>query len=115
MPGMCHRLQPELPSRFPLLRQLLAARCRRRRPGALAGSLRLFPLPEFALSLKFSDSFARLYDTGVLAHQGGWDEILLVAGPIAVIVLVLWQATRRADRQVVERKSLADSASTSGE
>ena len=36
----------------------------------------------------------------MLAHQGGWDEILLVAGPIAVIVLVLWQATRRADRQV---------------
>jgi hypothetical protein len=28
---------------------------------------------------------------------------------------VLWQATRRADRQVAERKSLADSASTSGE
>jgi hypothetical protein len=51
------------------------------------------------LSLKFSDSFARLYDTGVLAHQGGWDEILLVAAPIAVIVLVLWQATRRAERQ----------------
>ncbi len=23
---------------------------------------------------------------GVLAHQGGWDEMLLVLGPIAVIV-----------------------------
>lgn len=46
----------------------------------------------------------------MLAHQGGWDEILLVAGPIVVIVLVLWQATRRADRQVAERKSLVDSA-----
>ena len=51
----------------------------------------------------------------MLAHQGGWDEILLVTGPIAVIVLVLWQATRRADRQVAERESLADSASTNGE
>ena len=51
----------------------------------------------------------------MLAHQGGWDEILLVAWPIAVIVLVLWQATRRADRQVAERESLADSASTNGE
>ena len=51
----------------------------------------------------------------MLAHQGGWDEILLVAGPIAVIVLVLWQATRRADRQAAERESLADSASTNGE
>ena len=115
MPGMYRRLRPELLSQFPLLRQLLAARCRRRRPGEQAGSLRLFPLPAFALSLKFSDSFARLYDTGVLAHQGGWDEILLVAGPIAVIVLVLWQATRRADRQVAERKSLEGSAPTNGE
>jgi len=115
MPGMCHKRQPELLSRFPLLRQLLAARCRRRRPGALAGSLRLFPLPEFALSLKFSDSFARLYDTGVLAHQGGWDEILLVAGPIAVIVLVLWQATRRVDRQVAERNRQSESTPTNVE
>ena len=115
MPGMCHKRQPELLSRFPLLHQLLAARCRRRRPGALAGSPRLFPLPAFALSLKFSQSFARLYDTGVLAHQGGWDEILLVAGPIAVIVLVLWQATRRADRQVAERERLEGSAPTNGE
>jgi len=115
MPGMCHKRQPELLSRFPLLRQLLAARCRRRRPGALAGSLRLFPLPAFALSLKFSDSFARLYDTGVLAHQGGWDEILLVAGPIAVIVLVLWQATRRVDRQVAERNGQSESTPTNVE
>jgi hypothetical protein len=35
----------------------------------------------------------------VLAHQGGWDEILLVAGPIAVIVALLWLAKRRLDRQ----------------
>ena len=115
MLGMCRRLQPELLSRFPLLHQRPAARCRRRRPGALAGSLRWFPLPAFALSLNFSQSFARLYDTGVLAHQGGWDEIMLVAGPIAVIVLVLWQATRRADRQVAERESLVDAAPTNGE
>ncbi|MSV96937.1 MAG: hypothetical protein F2857_06710 [Actinobacteria bacterium] len=51
----------------------------------------------------------------MLAHQGGWDEIMLVAGPIAVIVLVLWQATRRADRQVAERESLEGSAPTNGE
>ena len=64
---------------------------------------------------EYSTSLRCLYDTGVLAHQGGWDEILLVAGPIAVIVLVLWQATRRADRQVAERESLVDSAPTNGE
>ncbi|MFM9085461.1 MAG: hypothetical protein ACKORC_03210 [Acidimicrobiia bacterium] len=34
----------------------------------------------------------------MLAHQGGWDEILLVAGPIAVIVIALWRATRHASR-----------------
>ncbi len=46
-----------------------------------------------------------LYDTGVLAHQGGWDEILLVAGPIAAIVVVLWRATLRVDRQNAQRPS----------
>jgi len=44
------------------------------------------------------DLSCRLYDTGVFAHQGGWDEILLVAGPILVIVLILWRATRNAER-----------------
>lgn len=33
----------------------------------------------------------------VLAHQGGWDEFLLVAGPIVVIVAVLAVAKRRVD------------------
>jgi hypothetical protein len=53
---------------------------------------------------EYSTSLRCLYDTGVLAHQGGWDEILLVAAPIAVIVLVLWQATRRAERQAAQRE-----------
>ena len=35
----------------------------------------------------------------VIAHQGGWDEILLVLGPILVIVGLLRRAKRRADRQ----------------
>lgn len=34
----------------------------------------------------------------LLAHEGGWDEILLVAGPIIVIAGLLWVATRRARR-----------------
>ncbi|MFZ8998835.1 MAG: hypothetical protein ACO225_09330 [Ilumatobacteraceae bacterium] len=33
----------------------------------------------------------------VLAHQGGWDEILLVAGPIVVIIAVLAVVKRRVD------------------
>jgi hypothetical protein len=36
----------------------------------------------------------------ILAHQGGWDEILLVAGPIAVIVGLLALVKRRIDAQV---------------
>ena len=34
----------------------------------------------------------------LLAHQGGWDEALLVAGPLLAIVALLWLAKRRADR-----------------
>lgn len=33
--------------------------------------------------------------TGLLAHQGGWDEILLVVGPIALVGGLLWLARRR--------------------
>jgi hypothetical protein len=31
----------------------------------------------------------------VLAHQGGWDEILLVLGPMALVAGLLWLARRR--------------------
>lgn len=34
----------------------------------------------------------------ILAHQGGWDEMLLVATPIALLVGLLWVANNRADR-----------------
>ncbi len=34
----------------------------------------------------------------VLAHQGGWDEVLLIIGPMLVVVLLLWLAKRRVDR-----------------
>jgi hypothetical protein len=57
-----------------------------------------------------SNSSSVLYDTGLLAHQGGWDEILLVAGPILVIVLVLWKATQRAERIASQR--IAESSDT---
>lgn len=33
----------------------------------------------------------------VLAHQGGWDEVLLVGAPIVAIVALLAIAKRRAD------------------
>ncbi len=33
----------------------------------------------------------------MIAHQGGWDELLLVLGPIAVIVGLLMLARKRVD------------------
>ena len=38
----------------------------------------------------------------VLAHQGGWDELLLAAGPIVVIVALLALAKRRVDRATAD-------------
>ena len=33
----------------------------------------------------------------LLAHQGGWDEVLLIGGPIVLIMALLWLAKRRVD------------------
>lgn len=38
----------------------------------------------------------------LLAHQGGWDEILLVAGPIVILGGLLWLANRRADKLIAK-------------
>jgi len=42
----------------------------------------------------------------VLAHQGGWDEILLVLAPLAVVGLLLWVANRRVSAKLVESAGL---------
>ena len=34
----------------------------------------------------------------ILAHQGGWDEMLLVLGPIILIIAILAVVKRRVDR-----------------
>ena len=36
--------------------------------------------------------------TPLLAHQGGWDEILLVLGPMVIIIGLLKLAKNRVDR-----------------
>lgn len=36
--------------------------------------------------------------SAVIAHQGGWDEILLVVGPILVIAALIAVAQRKARR-----------------
>ena len=44
----------------------------------------------------------------LLAHQGGWDEILLVAGPIAEIVGLLAIVKKRLDRSIELRNRQVD-------
>ena len=39
----------------------------------------------------------------LLAHQGGWDEILLVAAPLVLIACLLYIANRRVDAKLAER------------
>ena len=39
----------------------------------------------------------------MLAHQGGWDEIMLVGGPMVVIAGLLVLAKRRVDATVAEQ------------
>ena len=39
----------------------------------------------------------------LLAHQGGWDEILLVAGPIAVVVGLLAVVRHRVNARIDTR------------
>lgn len=41
-----------------------------------------------------------MYELVILAHQGGWDEIALVGGPIIVFAGLLAIARRRALRHV---------------
>jgi hypothetical protein len=36
----------------------------------------------------------------LVAHQGGWDEVLLVGGPILIIFVLLGIAKRRVDSHV---------------
>ena len=43
--------------------------------------------------------------SGLLAHQGGWDEILFVLLPIAVFAGLLALANKRAAREQAEREA----------
>jgi hypothetical protein len=48
----------------------------------------------------------------ILAHQGGWDEMLLVAGPIALVAGLLWLARRRVTRSAQPADAHEDADST---
>ena len=47
----------------------------------------------------------------VLAHQGGWDEVLLVLAPVALFAFLLYVANRRA-AQLVDLEEPADDEPT---
>lgn len=38
----------------------------------------------------------------IIAHQGGWDEILMVVGPLLVVGGALWVANRRVASQLAD-------------
>ena len=44
----------------------------------------------------------------VLAHQGGWDEILMVAGPLMVFAGVLFLANKRANEKLAAAAAADD-------
>jgi hypothetical protein len=41
----------------------------------------------------------------VIAHQGGWDELLLVVAPMVAVGALLWLAKRRVDRAAAAGQS----------
>ncbi|MSO40032.1 MAG: hypothetical protein EXQ66_06395 [Ilumatobacteraceae bacterium] len=51
----------------------------------------------------------------LLAHQGGWDEILLVAGPILVIVALIVVVKKRLDRSISLRHGDIDALNQGAE
>ncbi len=44
----------------------------------------------------------------VFAHQGGWDEVLLVAGPLVIIGGLLHLANRRLKSRLAELEQSGD-------
>ena len=50
----------------------------------------------------------------LLAHQGGWDEILLVLTPISLFAALLWLANRRANAELRRRAAGDDDADVDG-
>jgi hypothetical protein len=51
---------------------------------------------------RLAGRYGRCVDITVLAHQGGWDEIALVGGPLIILWGLLVMANRRARRKTKE-------------
>ena len=50
--------------------------------------------------------------TWLLAHQGGWDEFLLFAGPIALAVVVMVVLERRRPQRTEDPQEESESQNT---
>ena len=48
--------------------------------------------------------FATGSNLAIVAHQGGWDEVLLIGGPIIVIAGLLILAKKRVDSALPEEQ-----------
>ncbi len=57
------------------------------------------PIEAFPIS-SLLDNRGSVAAIPLFAHQGGWDEALLVGLPLAVIGLLLWVANRRVSAQL---------------
>ncbi len=62
-------------------------------------------------------AFADVADVALFGHQGGWDEILLVVGPLAVVAGLLWLANKRVTAQLeaAEQEAAEQGATPSAE
>ncbi len=60
-----------------------------------------------------SDNHGTIEPIRLLAHQGGWDEALLVGLPLALIGLLLWVANRRVSAQLAAAAGSDDNTATS--
>ena len=48
-----------------------------------------------------------------LAHQGGWDEIAMVAVPLLLVAVLLVVANRRATQELARQKAAAEGGAES--
>jgi len=73
------------------------------------------PAPDAVSVVRVDDGLGRPCHSvapvaALLAHQGGWDEMLLVLAPIAVVAALLWIAKRRVDRAAARQDGSTERA-----
>ena len=49
-----------------------------------------------------------VYDVLILAHQGGWDEMAMVAVPLLLVTVLLVVANRRASQELARQEAAGE-------